>query len=68
MFSHLLCDYDERWTAQQMLESNKIPLIPGTVAEVEPREGVVGEYVKLLLEGDEDGVEAIGYPGINTLL
>jgi serine/threonine protein kinase len=68
LFSHLLCDYDERWTAQQMLESHKIPLIPGTVTEVEPREGVVGEYVKLLLEGDEDGVEAIGYPGINTLL
>ena len=68
LFSHLLCDYEERWTAQQMLESHKIPLIPGTVTEVEPREGVVGEYVKLLLEGNEDGVEAVGYPGINRLL
>ena len=68
LFSHLLCDYDERWTAQKMLESHKIPLVPGTITEVEPREGVVGEYVKLLLEGNEDGVAEIGYKGINKLL
>lgn len=68
LFSHLLCDYEHRWTAQQMLESHKVPLIPGTICEVEPREGVVGEYVKLLLEGNEDGVEAIGFAGINKLL
>ena len=68
LFSHLICNYDERWTAQQMLESHKIALIPGTICEVEPREGVVGEYVKLLLAGDEEGVEAIGFAGINKLL
>jgi len=68
LFLHLLCDYEHRWTAQQMLESHKIPLIPGTICEVEPREGVVGEYVKLLLEGNEDSVAEIGYKGINKLL
>jgi serine/threonine protein kinase len=68
LFSHLLCDYEHRWTAQQMLESHKIALIPGTICEVEPREGVVGEYVKLLLEGNEDSVADIGYKGINELL
>ena len=68
LFSHLLCEYEERWTAQQMLESHKIALIPGTVCEVEPREGVLGEYVQKLLEGDEDAVAEIGYKGINELL
>ena len=68
LFLHLLCDYEERWTAQQMLESHEIALIPGTVTEVQPREGKVAQYVQKLLEGDEDGVEGIGYPGINELL
>ena len=68
LFLHLLCDYEHRWTAQQMLESHKIALIPGTICEVEPREGVVGQYVQKLLEGNEDEVEAIGFAGINELL
>lgn len=68
LFSHLLCDYKERWTAKQMLETSNILLIPGTVMEVQPREGVVGQYVQKLLEGDEDAVAEIGYKGINELL
>ena len=68
LFSHLLCDYEDRWTAQQMLESHKIALIPGTITAVQPREGVVAQYVQKLLDGDEDSVGEIGYKGINELL
>ena len=68
LFSHLLCEYDERYTAKQMLESHKIPLVEGTLAEVVPREGVVAEYVEKLLAGKEDEVAQIGYKGIHKEL
>lgn len=68
LFSHLLCDYEDRWTAKKMLESHGVALIPGAVTEVQPREGVVAEYVEKLLQGDEAAVAQIGYKGINKLL
>ena len=68
LFSHLLCEYDDRYTAKQMLESHKIPLIEGTVKTVVPREGVVAQYVEKLLAGEEDSVAEIGYKGINKEL
>jgi hypothetical protein len=68
LFSHLLCDYDERWTAKTMLESHGVALIPGTVKQVQPRTGVVAKYVEKLLQGDDEGITEIGYTGINELL
>jgi len=68
LFSHLLCEYDERWTAKQMLESNDIPLIEGSMAEVVPRTGVVAQYVEKVLNGDDDGLAEIGYEGIRKEL
>tara|TARA_Y100000992_G_C21221041_1_gene470455 strand:- start:174 stop:1010 length:837 start_codon:yes stop_codon:yes gene_type:complete len=68
LFSHLLCEYEDRYTAKQMLESHKIPLIEGTVQEVRPRDGVVAEYVQAMLKGDDKTVSSIGYEGINKEL
>lgn len=68
LFSHLLCEYEERWTAKQMLESHKIPLVEGSMKEVVPRTGVVAEYAEKLLTGKEDEVGQIGYKGINNEL
>tara|TARA_B100000963_G_scaffold361569_1_gene397774 strand:- start:2661 stop:3497 length:837 start_codon:yes stop_codon:yes gene_type:complete len=68
LFSHLLCEYEDRYTAKQMLESHNIPLIEGTVQEVRPRNGIVAEYVQAMLKGDDKIVSSIGYEGINKEL
>lgn len=68
LFSHLLCEYEDRYTAKQMLEAHQIPLIDGSVKEVVPRSGKVGEYVQKILAGKEDEVAEIGYKGINKEL
>ena len=68
IFYYLLCEYEDRWTAKEMLESHSIPLISGSITEVQPREGVVGEYVQKLINGEEDAIKSIGYEGINREL
>ena len=50
----LICDYDERCTAQEMLQANDIELIQGSLSMVPEREGNVGDFVRHLLDGDEN--------------
>lgn len=53
ILSHLICEYEDRWTAKEMFESNDIEIIDGTMSEVEERTGNVADFVQCLLEGRE---------------
>ncbi len=54
VLKHLICDYKKRWTAKQMLETNGIELIGGSVSAVNKRGGNVGDFVRFLVEGKEN--------------
>ena len=54
ILKYLICDYEERWTAREMLENNEIELIEGSLSDVKEREGNVGDFVRCLVEGRED--------------
>lgn len=54
ILKHLICDYEHRWTAKEMLENSGIELIEGSLSSVEEREGNVGDFVRHLVDGKED--------------
>ena len=54
VLKYLICDYEKRWTAREMLENNEIELIEGSLSDVKEREGKVGDFVRCMVEGRED--------------
>lgn len=64
VLGHLICDYEERCTAQQLLEANKIELIQGSLGKVPERSGNVADFVRHLLEGDENTADEYSHEKI----
>lgn len=54
VLKNLICDYEDRWTAEEMLQKNGIKLIDGTMSIINQREGNVGDFVRCLIDGRED--------------
>lgn len=64
VLKYLICDYENRWTAKQMLESNNIELIEGSMARVPERTGNVADFVRCLLDGDENSADEYSHEKI----
>ena len=54
LFKRLICDYDDRYTSEEMFRAHNIPLIPGKVTPVEERSGNVGTFVQHMINGREE--------------
>ena len=54
VLKYLICEYEERWTAEKLLKTNDIEIIEGSLSEVPERTGNVGDFARCLLEGNED--------------
>jgi len=54
LFKHLICDYNDRYTSEEMFSKYKIPLIPGTLGGIVERTGNVASFVECMVKGLED--------------
>lgn len=64
LYAHLICEYEERWTAEKMFKEHKIPLVDGTMGSVVERTGNVGSYCAHMLNGREELAEAYAHEKI----
>lgn len=64
ILKHLICDYEHRWTAQEMLENSGIELIEGSLSSVEEREGNVADFVRCIIDGREDMADHYSHENI----
>lgn len=64
ILKYLICDYEDRWTAKQMLEINNFDLIEGSLSEVNERSGNVADFVRCLVDGDENSADNYAYEKI----
>lgn len=54
IMKRLVCEYDDRWTARQMFEENGIDIVGGTLSNTVQRSGNVGDFVRCILDGNEE--------------
>ena len=64
VFKHLICDYEERYQAEKLLEKFNIKPINGCSTYVEKRTGDIGKFVKYMLEGFDANAKVYGYETI----
>lgn len=64
ILAHIICCYEDRWTAKEMLEINGVDLIEGTMSEVKERDGNVGDFVRCLVDGNEDDADTYSHEKI----
>ena len=54
LFKHLIYDYNDRYTSEEMFSKYRIPLVPGTLGSVVERTGNVASFVECMVKGLED--------------
>lgn len=64
LYAKLICEYDDRYTARQLLDFCGIDPIYGTQTDVVQREGVLDTFVKCMVDGHDWEVDGIGYKEI----
>lgn len=64
IYAKLICDYDERYTAKQLLDFCGVDPIYGTVTKVVQRDGVLNKFVEYMVDGHDWEAATIGYKEI----
>lgn len=64
LYRFLICDYEHRFTAKQLLDECNVTPIDGTEGELPHREGNVGMFAKMIVDGYDENALEHGYKGI----
>lgn len=64
IYKHLICEYDDRYSARELLEEYGVTPIVGTTNQLQEREGKVKQFVKHMLNGFDADAKEVGYKTI----
>jgi serine/threonine protein kinase len=64
LYKHMICDYEERSTAKQLLEYYGVTPIEGTESKLQKRSGNIETFTNMLLGGYDQTALEYGYKGI----
>lgn len=64
LYKHLVCDYKDRFTAEQLLKHCSVAPIEGSEGELPYRTGTVATFADMLRGGYDLDAKKIGYKGI----
>lgn len=64
LYKHMICDYEERFTAEQLLQYCEVAPIEGKEGDVKARAGDIETFTNMLLGGYDETALKYGYEGI----
>lgn len=64
LYKYLVCDYEDRFTSEQLLKHCGVVPIEGSESELPYRTGTVAKFAYLLQNGYDENAKKLGYKGI----